>query len=749
MQLLPCSYRRTVFQNGPAFECDHPCVYVDDRLVEEAICATCTYRENLGDSEPAFSKPQRVAISQPEVSAKTRKRVAFLAGTDFANITTQWAKAIREHSQLLEAASVCLRPHSFDYDLKHDFDLSPHRHSPGNGRAWDDLVTPDQLTAAREYLSQTDFIVQADELSSHELLELFQRLLGFDLGNLPPEKIVIYHAGTAFRNDWRNRNRRDEPFRAQLTHPDLYRLGGKNVRVAFPVLENIPADGEILAKFRGDRLIIVHSPSNQAVKGTAVIRRVVERVIQALPQRDVEYREISGGVANREVIAQKRSAHLHIDQFNDLGDRGVGGIGVSSIEAYSAGNLVLCSVNHILPAVWRAWGFERDRLPLVDLGTDEELFYHKLLETCALPNDKLAKLTIGNCQAAYASLQPRKIADYFESLFEVTAEEAAEEFIPAAPTIRRTSLRTVLVAPYWPSPGLFHKRSYADVLRRAFDAEAIAVEHEEGLLDRVMAFKPDLVVTLNIPLYRVYSERLIYELPRSVKLVTWHEDLRRQMHANLPAVLERSDAVISVLREAVLRQDQFPQLAGKLWRLPWFVPESMPRYGLHPNPLRRCLVPGANSRARPLRWRAVQEIPLHLATYLKHPGYGKASYVGDVVGKDFYDLIHRHACCLTDGGIYRYAVAKYVEVPYTGSLLLADDVPDLVEMGYRRGEHFIAVDDDTDLAALVDHVVNNLEDYEALRRAGQQLVVERHTERVRLAEACRMAREIRQFLDLA
>jgi hypothetical protein len=479
------------------------------------------------------------------------------------------------------------------------------------------------------------------------------------------------------------------------------------------------------------------------VKGTAVIRRVVQRVAQVLPQRGIEYHEISGGVPNREVIAQKQAAHLHIDQFNDLGDRGVGSIGVSSVEAWGVGNLVLCSVNHILPAVWRAWGLDPRQLPLIDLGTDEELFYQKLLATCTRSNTELAELTITNCRAAYASLQPRKFAAFFESLFDV-----ASEFVPAAPAVRRTAPRTVLVAPYWPSPGLFHKRSYAELLCRAFDAELIAIDREEGLLDRVMSHKPDLVVTLNIPLYRVYSDRLIRELPRSVKLVTWHEDLRRQMHPNLRAVLARSDAVISVLREAVLRQDQFPQLARKLWRLPWFVPASMPAYTLNPNPLRRCLVPGANSRVRPLRWRAVKEIPPEHLTVLKHPGYGKASYAADIVGKDFYDLIHRHACCLTDGGVYRYAVAKYVEVPYTGALLLADDVPDLAEMGYRRNEHFIAVDRDTDLAALVAHILEHLDEYDAIRRAGQQLVRERHTERVREAEACRVAAEIRQFLGL-
>lgn len=221
------------------------------------------------------------------------------------------------------------------------------------------------------------------------------------------------------------------------------------------------------------------------------------------------------------------------------------------------------------------------------------------------------------------------------------------------------------------------------------------------------------------------------------------------MHPNLPAVLARSDAVISVLREAVLRPDQFPQLAGKLWRLPWFVPASMPAYALNPHPLRRCLLPGATSRDRPLRRRAVREVPSEKLALLKHPGYGKSSYAADIVGKDFYDLIHRYACCLTDGGVYRYAVAKYVEVPYTGTLLVADDVPDLAEMGYRRNAHFIAVDDDTDLAGLVAHILEHPDEYEAVRRAGQKLVRERHTERVREAEARRMAIEIRRFLGLS
>ena len=94
-------------------------------------------------------------------------------------------------------------------------------------------------------------------------------------------------------------------------------------------------------------------------------------------------------------------------------------------------------------------------------------------------------------------------------------------------------------------------------------------------------------------------------------------------------------------------------------------------------------------------------------------------------------------------------VAKYLEVPYTGTLLLAEDVPDLAEMGYRAGEHFLAITQDTDLHSLVEDILTHLDDFQAIRRAGQCLVMERHTEPARLAEANQMAQSIRAALGLA
>jgi hypothetical protein len=771
MSLEPCLFRRPIVAVGDVYQCDHRHVRTEAGLVDAAVCVTCHLREvpvtshstrGLGGAarqQAEFENEQvRAATSQtpmvpvedpasfpgPHTASKDpRRRVAFLARTDFANVMTSWAKAIRRHSRTLEAASVCLRPHSFNYELQHDFDLSPHQYFPGRGEGWADLVTHDRVAAARDYLESADFVVQGDELDSHQVFSLFEQLLGVDLMSLPRQQLAIYHGGTAFRNDAPRRNKRDAEFQAQLTHPDLYRLGGRNRRPIFPVLQSVPTREEITTKFHGDRLLIVHTPSKVDVKGSAVIRQIVARVQAALPERNVEYQEITG-VSNDEVLARKREAHIHIDQFNDLGERGVGGIGVSALEGFQAGNLVLCSLNHILPEVWRAWDLDPEHLPLIDLGTDQEEFHQKLLEICRQPNSTIAELVHAHCQTAYAALQPRRIAEFFESLFDVHASSPSP-----APAVRMRASSAVIVVPHWPSPSLFHKKRYTNMLRQAFQAEMVSITSERGLLEKVMAHRPELVITMNLPLYGIFSDKLIHDLPRSVKLVTWHDDLRRQMHPNLPTVLERSDAVVSVLRQAVLRDDQFPDIRGKLWRLPWFIPASIPPYPLHPSPVRRCLVPGIIRHDRLLRQRAVREIAPERLALLPHPGFGRKSYDDAVVGKDFYELIHQHACCLTDGGIYGYVVAKYLEVPYTSTLLLAEDVPDLAEMGYRAGEHFLAITQDTDLHSLVEDILTHLDDFQAIRRAGQSLVMERHTEPARLAEANQMAQSIRATLGLA
>lgn len=690
-----------------------------------------------------FSGFHYFPVSKDSTSSPHRfkKRIVFLAATDFANTMTGWVQAIRHHSRRIEAFIICLRPHPFDYEFTHDVDLCDIRTGPGSQKSWLDHVIPERVMAARELLETADLLVQSDELHSHGVLELFAEITKLDLMVMKKDRIVIRHPGSNYRADSASRNQRDLTCRGQIVHLDLLRLACPNSLPGFAVVDHIPSEQEIYQRFSQSRILIVHTPSRKSTKGSNEVRRVVERVIESLPEQNIEYQEVHG-VPNRVIQKRKGESHIHIDQFNPYGSEGIGAIGTSSCEGWENGNLVLSSVNNIIPRAWNTWGIDSSELPLIDIGTDENVFFERLHDLCKKDSSELATLAIQQSRIAYRAFGPRRTSAFFESIVE------EKQDLPRSPAVHRSNRKPVFVCGQWSAPAAMHKQRYYSLLAEAFDARVLQVDSEERLAERVMELRPSIVITANFPLYRVYSDRWLHELPTSMPLVTWHDDLRRQMNRNLEEVLHRSDAVISVLREAVLTSEQFPFLKQKLWRLPWFIPRQIPPYQLNYRPEMKCLVPGTIEKRRHLRQRALQEISKEKFEHLPHPGYGCLDYSNAVVGQKFYDHLHRFACVLTDGGIYRYTVAKYFEIPYSGALMLADPIPDLDELGFRAGQHFLSVTETTPLGPLVEDILANFQHYQDIREEGRRLIMERHTEEIRRIEAREMASQIMKQLNL-
>lgn len=297
-------------------------------------------------------------------------------------------------------------------------------------------------------------------------------------------------------------------------------------------------------------------------------------------------------------------------------------------------------------------------------------------------------------------------------------------------------------------PAGYHKRAYVRLIADAFGADLLRFRNEAGAIRDVLLLEPSLVLTFNIPWYDRYSDWLIRVLPESTRLVTIHDDCRRQMHPALAAVLDRSDAVIAPIREPVLRNEQFPGISRKFWRLPYFVPGDAPHYAVNSQAQRKCVVAGATGPKYRLRTKALRELPQSLIARLPHPGYWRASYREATVGAAYFEFLNNHVCGLTCGSTYGYVVMKYLEIPYCGALLIAEDLPDLAEMGYEAGTHFVPVDQETNLGRLVGEVCSCPTAFRRVRESGQKLVEQRHTEQARWRDARRMAAEILRTLGL-
>ena len=88
-----------------------------------------------------------------------------------------------------------------------------------------------------------------------------------------------------------------------------------------------------------EKVVVVHAPSNPALKGTQFVREAMARITSERPH--VDYRELTG-VSNAEVLAALGEAHIVLNQFYAFAP------GVFGIEAMARGAAMLCSADERL-----------------------------------------------------------------------------------------------------------------------------------------------------------------------------------------------------------------------------------------------------------------------------------------------------------------------------------------------------------------------------------------------------------------
>ena len=293
--------------------------------------------------------------------AESRSKITILCREDFANVNTEIAHALRDHSKIWEAKVIAFGPHVFDYALKHDLDLIGS--------------TLEARKAGEKYLAESSVVIWAEEATNFgDDFSVYGPAngLGGALLNTEAKRRYTFHAGMAYRYAAPRYNPRDrETFDGQLCSPDLLRLANPGARCVWGKPMNVDlAEVDRLWEERRayGKIVVTHSPSNHWTKGTPMIRRVMERVARACP--NVEYRELGGPtgehLSNEELLRARAGAVLHIDQYHT----DIGGVGVASFEAMARGTLPLASVNRIGTAAYQQWGMTPASFPLIPLAFD-------------------------------------------------------------------------------------------------------------------------------------------------------------------------------------------------------------------------------------------------------------------------------------------------------------------------------------------------------------------------------------------
>lgn len=236
----------------------------------------------------------------------------------------------------------------------------------------------------------------------------------------------------------------------------------------------------------------------------------------------------------------------------------------------------------------------------------------------------------------------------------------------------------------------------------------------------------DIVVMFGVP----YHDRPklipgLLDLNKNIKLVMFAGDLQcygSECLENKLKVFDRCDLIISGCYEYFVRM--YPQFLSKYEFLPnFFSPHN--RYielPFNDYPRLRGLLSGAVKRKiYPLR-NIVKESPIcgDSAKWVQYsPG-------GFTKGDDYAKLLNSYFCCVTSSSIYNYVVAKYLEIPAAGSLLLANETNDLKKLGFVPYKHYIPITKQDVIETLL-HCIKNHGDYTNIRKECMKFVRENHS----------------------
>src|SRR5262245_42576308 len=198
--------------------------------------------------------------------------------------------------------------------------------------------------------------------------------------------------------------------------------------------------------------------------------------------------------------------------------------------------------------------------------------------------------------------------------------------------------------------------------------------------------------------------------------------------------------------------DRFYPGLSQTKRIIWMPHSASPDFLLpfNEHPLNSIFLSGAVDYYYPLRLRmkALCRNGSYPIVIHEHPGY-RCDFDHEThtsIGRGYAKRINTYRAAFTDASSYRYTVAKYFEIPATGSLLLADRAVSgpLSRIGFIEGVHYVGVSND-DLEENIEYVLDehNHRELDQVRRNGQDLVWQRH----KTSDRARSIDEIGTFED--
>ncbi|MFC5558818.1 glycosyltransferase [Ureibacillus thermophilus] len=130
--------------------------------------------------------------------------------------------------------------------------------------------------------------------------------------------------------------------------------------------------------------------------------------------------------------------------------------------------------------------------------------------------------------------------------------------------------------------------------------------------------------------------------------------------------------------------------------------------------------------------------------FVFHPHPGHTASANALVNEKYAKELNRSKMFFTCGSILQYPVLKFFEAPACKTLLLAEPVPDILELGFKDGENFIACNQSNFYEKSM-YYWKNEEERNRITENGYQFIHTKHTDEVRAKE---FVDEVQRFIKI-
>jgi len=239
----------------------------------------------------------------------------------------------------------------------------------------------------------------------------------------------------------------------------------------------------------------------------------------------------------------------------------------------------------------------------------------------------------------------------------------------------------------------------------------------------------------------------LYKLPKNKKLIGYWSDIHnnkknKQYMRTLNRMMDRCDKILcpydhvfrSNFKDSIYKYINFPQFA---------IHERYSNLRFNEAPIMKCLLSGHLSRrAYPIRDK-ILFLRHKYVDILRHPGFKYTGTSNEVykLRDDYSNELNKYFCCITTPSRFNFSVAKYMEIPASGSLLLAKYTPDLDLFGFEDGINYIRIDENN-FSDKLDHIISEPDKYENIRKNGREFILNNYTEKNNLNIFERMLGEL-------